>query len=89
MVRLEGSSLLEFLRDNPHMSRDEAIKATGYVKVKKDRPGLLRSEFYQALAQAQGIPLGPPVGRKRQPSGRLKVTSRAHSPSVLLRRCWA
>ena len=56
MVRLTGQQLLEFLRDNPSMSRDEAIKATGYVKVKKDRPGLLRSEFYQALAQAQGIP---------------------------------
>ena len=80
MVRLTGQQLLEFLRDNPSMSRDEAIKATGYVKVKKDRPGLLRSEFYQALAQAQGIPLGPPVGRKRQPTGRLKVTSKGTLP---------
>lgn len=80
MQRLTGQQLLEFARDNSHMSRDEVIKAAGYVKVKKDRPGLLRSEFYQALAQAQGIPLGAPVGRKRMPSGKLKVTSKGTLP---------
>jgi len=80
MTRLTGTQLLEFLRDNPNMDRDEAIKAAGYVKYKKNRPGCLRSEFYQALAQAQGVPLGPPVGRKRQPTGRLKVTSKGTLP---------
>ena len=78
--KLTGSALIEFAKDNQHLTRDELIAQSGYMKVRKGKQSVLRSEYYQALAAAGGVPIGPPVGTKRKPTGRLKVTAKATLP---------
>lgn len=78
--KLTGSALIEFAKDNQHLTRDELIAQSGYVKLKKGKPGVLRAEYHQAIAAAMGVPIGAPVGHKRKPTGRLKVTSKGTLP---------
>ncbi|MAB74954.1 MAG: hypothetical protein CMO47_00625 [Verrucomicrobiales bacterium] len=78
--KLTGDALIEFAKDNQHLSRDELIAQSGYVKTKKGKQGVCRAEYHQAIAAAMGVPIGAPVGHKRKPTGRLKVTSKGTLP---------
>ena len=78
--KLTGSALIEFAKDNQHLSRDELIAQSGYMKIRKGKPSVLRAEYHQAMAEAVGVPIGDPVGHKRKPTGRIKVTSKGTLP---------
>lgn len=72
---LTGSALIEFAKDNQHLSRDELIAQSGYVRTKNGKQGVMRARYHQALAAAVGVPIGDLVGHKMKPTGRIKVTS--------------
>jgi len=74
---LTGKSLLQRVKDLAHLPRREKAMHCGYytiTKTKQTRVNL--TDFYNALLEAQGIPLSPESakdGRGREPTYRVSV----------------
>ncbi|AFY72244.1 hypothetical protein Syn7502_00070 [Synechococcus sp. PCC 7502] len=71
---LTGKALLQKVKESSHLSKREQAKICGYYSSNKDSANL--TEFYEALIQANGIPLDPETskdGRGREPNYRVSV----------------
>jgi AbrB family looped-hinge helix DNA binding protein len=63
---LTGAELIDYVKQNPHMSRTALARATGYVTVtKKGNERVLAQKMYDALLVAKGLPMDerPRVGK--------------------------
>lgn len=71
---LTGDALLELVKTNPTMPKDELMKVAGYVVTREDgRTTMKTSDFMSAILEAQGINLTPAktsAGAGRQPTFR-------------------
>lgn len=55
---LTGSELIDFVKQNPHMSRTELARATGYTTVTKNgNERVLAQKMCDALLVAKGLPM--------------------------------
>ena len=74
---LTGSSLLDFVKQNPTMPKDDLLKSTGYYTTREDgKVSYKTSEFMSQLLAAQGINITPAKssgGMGRQLSYKTKV----------------
>lgn len=81
MSRLVGQALLDFVRQKgaEGVDRDTVVEMAGYVARRGDKKSLQRTRFFEAIAQANGLALGPIVapttrsGFGAQPTYRVKV----------------
>ena len=76
MSKLVGQALIDFVKQHQGADRDAVIQDAGYVSMRKGRPSLQRTSFFQALSMAQGLDIGPTIVRDnkgKDPSYRLKV----------------
>lgn len=83
MARLTGEALLEHVKANAGADRDEIIESAGYVATRNGKRSLQRTEFFQALSQAQGLEIGPTVPRNnkgKEPGFQLKVGPKGMIP---------
>lgn len=81
--KLEKQELIDFVRDNQHLTQDELIEQCGYVMTRQGKRSLKKTEFWTAYSVAQGLPVGPPPLEKKSPSrpeNRLKITSKGTLP---------
>jgi len=77
MAKLTGAELLAYLSDHEGEERSSVIVGAGYVREQGGKAMLEHAKFYQAIAEASGVNLGPQISHPnlatRQPSFRLKV----------------
>jgi hypothetical protein len=84
MNKLKGEALLQHIKDNGAvLDRNTLIADAGYIVTRNGRPNLQRTQFMQAMADAQGIALGPPStgpGRGKEPGFVLTVGPKGMVP---------
>jgi hypothetical protein len=84
MSKLKGDELLEHIKEKGALlDRNTLIADAGYIVTRNGRPSLQRTEFMQAMADAQGMTLGPPSagpGRGKNPGFKLKVGPKGMVP---------
>jgi hypothetical protein len=59
MAKLKGQALLEYLDANKGYDRDKLIEGAGYTSKRGEKVSLQRTQFFEALAAANGHQLGP------------------------------
>lgn len=76
--KLTGDRLVEHCEANKGVQIAKVIEDAGYYFLRSGRKSLRRSEFFQALSEAQGLTLG--IGkietRQKEPSYQLKCGTR-------------
>ena len=80
--KLTGSELIGFLNENSEMDAREQMLQAGYCKVRDGKTSYLKTAFYKAISEAQGVklakePYSPPT---RKLNYEVKVTPRGIVP---------
>jgi hypothetical protein len=68
---LTGTELLAKIKDMGDASRADVARACGYVSTKKDGSERINfTAFYEAIVDAKGVTLAPPVAKARSSRGK-------------------
>lgn len=79
MSRLVGQELINHIKSRAGEPQADTIESAGYYTVRQGRRVLNRADFMTAMAEANGLELGPKsTGRRapRKPGGKIKITPR-------------
>ena len=84
MARLKGEELIHFITNKGgELDRNSLIAEAGYVVIRNGKPSIQRTDFMQAMAEAQGMTIGPAAvgpGRGKEPGFLLKVGPKGMVP---------